>query len=127
MKVGLTTTLLVFAMIAPSAMARDLGKKIGEESARGDFAVAIADGNANRPHALFVKVSSDPNQTVDGAYSVVCSKGGGAGSEDGDFSGSTTLVRKLDKPYRRPDDCSLAASAQLSDSGRITVKLYARR
>ena len=89
--------------------------------ARGDFAICVAGGNVNRPLALYVYVSATPGQHVSGAWTVVCSKGLGAGSKSGSFSGRTTLRRYIRMPYRRPDSCTVSADAQLSHSGRLHV------
>lgn len=107
--------------------ARDLGTVIDKERARGKYAVAVASGHAKRPHALFVKVVPHPKQRIEGAWTVVCSKGSGAGTEDGRTRGKGREVEKLDMPYHRPKSCDVAADAQLQEGGhKITVTLYAR-
>ena len=95
--------------------------------ARGDYAVATAGGSVDRPRRLWVKVGARPNQRVDVSWVTVCSRGFGAGSRDGSFSGVTPLRRRIAMPYRRPDDCTVSASAQLSGRGRrIVVIILAR-
>jgi len=101
------------------------GSKIDQETANGDYAVAVAAGNADNPTAIYLRVKSHPHQSASGSWTVVCSKGYGAGSKSGDFSGKTTLVRKLRMPYRHPSSCTASASAQLEDGGFIKVQLYA--
>lgn len=111
---------------AGAAVAGKYGKRIGASRSSGDYAVTVASGNANHPHAIYVVVGSAPHQHVTGSWANVCSRGFGAGSKSGDFSGRTPLVRKLRFPMRRPSSCTASASAQLADSGRIKVALYKR-
>jgi hypothetical protein len=102
---------------------------IGQCRAQGDFAICTASGNVNHPHSITVHVIARPGQHVSGAWSMTCSKGTGAGSKSGNFSGwagiKNNLTRKLPMPYRRPDSCSVAADAQLAHSGHIHVWLTA--
>lgn len=100
---------------------------IDKARARGDYAIAIASGNVNKPKRLWVKVKSRPRQRASGSYTVVCTKGSGAGSKSGNFRGRTIFKRPLKKPYRRPDSCTVSASAQLKKGGRLTVILIARK
>lgn len=122
--VGLALLIGIFAVGAEaSASVRLLRRK----TARGDYAVATVAANVSDPSALFVKVTARPNQAVDANWVVVCSKGSGAGSRDGQFSGVTPINRRVRMPYRNPDDCTFSAGAQLSGKGnRITVALLAR-
>jgi hypothetical protein len=120
-------SLAAVAVLAASATAGDLGRKIGQGSASGEFAIALAEGSAKKPRELFVKVVTSPSQYVDGAYTVVCTKGQGAGTADELFGGEAPLVEPLKHPYKHPDRCEVAADAQLAESGAVTVKLFARR
>jgi hypothetical protein len=110
---------VVLAMYPCLAAART----IGHASARGDYAAAVASGNISHPHVIKVIVRSRPHQRVSVNWSMTCSKGSGAGSKSGDFHARTRVKRRLRMPYRRPDDCSVAASAQLDRGGRLRVKL----
>jgi hypothetical protein len=122
---SLTATLVIVAVVAPLALAAS-SKVIARETASGDYAIAIAAGSATRPHVVEVKITASPNQRVSGAYTIVCSKGFGAGSKSGQFAGRTPMVRKMRFPMRNPDDCTASASGQLDGSGRIVVTLIAR-
>src|SRR4051812_22092623 len=101
------------------------GHKVGQGTAHGDFAVAVASANVNHPHALYVRVKSRPHQRASGAYTVVCSRGFGAGSKSANFHGRTTFYRRMRMPYHRPSSCSVSADAQLSHGGFIKVQIYA--
>ena len=121
---GLAAPIALLAVLPLPATAE--ARIIGRAKASGDFAVAVASGSARRPRVLRVRVTARPRQRVSGSYTVVCSKGSGAGSKSGDFSGRTTLRRKLRMPMPRPDSCSVGASAQLEEGCRITLVLIAR-
>lgn len=94
--------------------------------ARGDFAICVAGGTARR-HPLIIRdhVSSIPGQRVTGAWTVVCSKGSGAGSKSGYFGGRTPVSVRMRLPYTRPDSCTASADAQLARSGRLHVWITA--
>jgi hypothetical protein len=100
--------------------------RFGHCSARGDFAICVASGNINHPNEIFVHIQASPNQSISGSWSMVCSKGSGAGSKSGKITG-TTPRRKgpLNMPYAHPDSCSVAADAQLSGSGSLVIYLTA--
>jgi hypothetical protein len=119
--------LAVAVALSTPAGARDLGKKIGQGSASGEFAVAVAEGAAMKPANLFAKVQVSPPQYVDAAYTVVCTKGQGTGTADEIFGGDAPLVERLRHPFKHPDRCAVSAEVQLSESGELTLKLFARR
>ena len=111
---------------ATAATARADTVVIDRARARGNYAVAQASGSINHPKRIWVKVKSRPRQRADGAWSMTCTRGSGAGSRDGRHSGTTPYRQRLRMPYPQPDSCSVAANAQLSGSGRIIVILLAR-
>jgi hypothetical protein len=112
-------------LLAAAAIGGAPGQKFAQETASGDYAIAVVGGNVDRPRAIYVKVKARPAQRVDVAWLAVCSKGYGAGSKDGDLTGRTPLVRRIRLPYDRPDSCTASASAQLADGGFVKVQLYA--
>jgi hypothetical protein len=99
---------------------------VGKENASGDYAIAIASGNANHPSKLAVKVTSSPDQEVTGNWIVICSRGTGAGTKEGEFSGETPLVKHMRMPYASPSSCTVSASAMLEGGGKVSVNLLAR-
>ena len=120
---------LAFAALAVGAalvIARDLGHKVDQNSARGRHAIAVAHGSAQNPNALFARVRSRPKQRIHGDYDVVCHKGGQSSEKTGRFSGRTTHVERLPHAYANPSSCSAGISAQLKHHGRIIVQLWAR-
>jgi hypothetical protein len=112
-------------LLTGSAFAGVAGKKFAQETANGEYAIAVAAGNVDHPKAIYLRVKSRPHQKVQGSWTVICSRGYGAGSKSGDFEGQTTLDRKLKMSYRNPSSCTASAAAQLSDGGFIKVQLYA--
>lgn len=120
-RVVLLTGLPLAASLALTGTAD--AKTVGSESARGDYATAIASGTAHHPRKLTVRITNRPRQRVTGNYTVVCSKGMGAGSKSGSFSGRGSFTRRLKMPMRRPDTCTVSALGSLDHGGRIRVTL----
>jgi hypothetical protein len=118
--------LFVVGVVA-TAIAGPYGTRIGVQSASGDFAVAVASGTAKKPRTIHVQVRTRPAQGFDANWSVTCSRGTGAGSKSGRFSGSGSRAKRIRLPMRRANTCYVGASAQLDDSGRIVVSIYSRR
>lgn len=123
MAAAATGALLVATGVPAVASARTIGRA----SASGDYAIALASGHVNHPRRMYVKVTSSPHQSVSVSWTMVCSRGFGAGSKSGQFTRRTTVRRKLKMPYRRPDDCTVSASAQLDNGGHVKVILQAYR
>lgn len=96
---------------------------IARKSASGDSAIAIAGGQARKPTALYLRVLARPNQRVNANWTLVCSKGLGAGSKSGSFSSGTPVTRRLRMPMTRPSGCVVSGSGRLRRSGRVTVLL----
>jgi hypothetical protein len=99
--------------------------QIGHEDAQGDYATAVASGEADHPSTIWVRVEASPNQTATVYWTMVCSEGYGSGSKDGEFSGTTAIDRALEFPMPNPDTCYVSASAQIDGSGTLDVYLYA--
>lgn len=127
MRPAFVVSVLGAGVFAASALpAGSALKRIGRASASGDFAVALASGRATKPKGIVVTVAARPNQRVRGNWTMVCSKGFGAGSKSGNFSGTTPLTRAARMPMVRPDNCTVSATAQLVRSGRVVVSLFKR-
>ena len=101
-------------------------RHLGSCRSHGDFATCVTSGSVDFPSSIHVHVSATPAQNVSGAWSIVCTRGSGAGSKSGSFHGFTTLSRNVPFPMRHPDNCTVSADAQLSGSGGIRVWLTAR-
>ena len=120
-KIAVVVPVLVLAAVPGAAMG---ASKIGSASASGDYAIALASGTAENPGTINVRVTASPRQRVSVSWTMVCSKGLGAGSKSGQFSARTTVTRALRKPQSNPDSCTVSASAQLDNGGRVRVTLY---
>lgn len=120
----------VLASPATASAKPDTVRFLGGCRAQGDFAICTTSGNVRHPSSIHVHVIARPGQNVSGAWSVVCSKGSGAGSKSGKFSGwaslKNNLRRPLRMPYKHPDSCTVAADAQLAHGGHLHVWLTAR-
>lgn len=98
---------------------------VGTASAAGDYASAIASGSADNPSKLRVRVTSVPRQSVNVNWTVVCTKGFGAGSKSGQFTARTPTTRAMRMPMSRPDNCTVSAGGFLERSGSLRVVLLA--
>jgi hypothetical protein len=97
------------------------------ERASGDFAAATVVGTVENPSAIRIRVRTSPRQRVEVTWSMTCLRGSGVGSKSGSFRGRSTITRRLRKPMGNADSCSVAATAQLADSGRLTVQILDQR
>ena len=87
----------------------------------GDFAICDEAGDATRPTKIQVHVTASPNQSVLVSWDVVCSAGDSAASTSGQFTARTPIDRTIRHPFAHPDSCTIAAGAQLNDSGSLHV------
>lgn len=127
MKIALTLAMLTVAVtMAQSAFAAQADKVIGRSHASGDFAITLASGRATSPHAILVKAVARPVQAVSVNWTLVCSKGTGAGSKSGGVTVKSGRLVATRFPMTAPDDCTVSAAGQLKSSGTITVTLLSR-
>jgi hypothetical protein len=124
---------LAVSVPASASQARVDNKRVDNKTVRlgscrssGGFATCEASGSANDPIRIKVHVDASPNQRFTGDWSMVCSKGTGAGTTSGTVSGLTPRVKELRMPFTNPDSCDVAAIASLNGSGSIFVYLTAR-
>ena len=118
----------MFAVLSVAASASSTTSRvIGRSSASGGYAVTIASGSTKHPLTIKVRVLARPNQHVSVNWTLVCSRGFGAGSKSGSFSSGTPATRAVRFPMRHPERCTVRAGAQLKRSGRVTVILIAVR
>jgi hypothetical protein len=119
----LTLVALVALSAGTASAVVERTRVIGRASASGDFAIALASGRARNPDAVFARLTSRPSQRVEGSWTMVCSKGFGAGSKSGRYAARTPFTRRLRFPMTNPSDCTVSASGQLARSGRVVVTL----
>jgi hypothetical protein len=119
----------VLVMTVPASASQRVDNRtirIGSCRSSGGFATCEASGSANHPLYIRVHVDASPNQRFSGNWSMVCSKGTGAGTTSGTVSGTTPRAKRLRMPMANPDSCDVAAIASLNGSGSIHVYLTAR-
>ena len=128
MLVGGLVAVLAVTVPASASQARvdNTTVQLGSCRSSGGFATCEASGSVNNPIRIKVHVDASPNQRFTGNWSMVCSKGTGAGTTSGTVSGLTTRVKELRMPFSNPDSCDVAALASLDGSGSIHVYLTAR-
>lgn len=126
LSIGAAVGVAAGAGLSGIGIAQSSYKRIAQKSAQGDFAIALASGNATRPRGIYVRVIATPRQLVSVTWNMVCSKGTGAGSKDGEYTTRSTKLRKLRMPTARPDSCTVAASGSLERGGKIKVQIFKR-
>jgi hypothetical protein len=96
----------------------------GSCSAEGQYATCVASGTAYNPATINVHVSAPrTGLPIFVAWSDVCAKGDGAGTASGHFRTVTDSDRTIRHPYARPDNCAVAADAQLTSDG-IHIRVW---
>jgi hypothetical protein len=113
-------------VLAVPATAQSPYKRIAQKSASGDFAIAIAAGTAKHPRGIAAKAIATPRQRVDINWTMVCSRGMGAGSKDGSYSTSSPTLRTLKMPTSHPDSCTVSVGGSLARGGKIKVQILKR-
>jgi hypothetical protein len=108
--------LLALGGVVVSAVAAD-ASTIGSCSSQGDFAICAASGTANSPAIITVTITASPNQTVDGNWSMGCSKGFSSGGEYGSFTATSPTTQTLKMPFPHPDSCDVSAAGGLLNGG----------
>jgi len=121
--VALTGLLFTSGTVLTGATAASAAPSSTTCSAQGDFAICTASASFNKPAALTVTVSANPSQQVSVSWTDTCSYGSGAGSKSGSFTATAPVTRTISHPYSHPDNCIVAADAQLSGSGSVSVRL----
>lgn len=97
--------------------------RMDSATANGDYAIAQASGSADNPQSIRLVVTAKPSQKVLVIWTMTCAQKGGAGSSDDQFSRSTPVRVTLKLPAARVTDCSVAASAQMDQGGKVRVVL----
>ena len=110
------TSLLMLAVPGSASTTRIY--HAGSCTAEGQFATCVASGTAYNPTTINVHVNAPRSGLpIFVAWDVVCAKGSGAGSSSGQYNTVTDSNRTIRHPYARPDNCIVAADAQLTKAG----------
>lgn len=89
---------------------------IGRATSSGEFAATAANGTAQHPHHLAVRIRG---RGVSGFAAVACTKGFSIGSKSTNYKGVGIHLLKL--PMAGASSCDVTAS--LGGSGRITLQI----
>jgi len=101
-------------------------QKLDRQVASGRFATAQAAGTALKPSLVLLSIKATPPQKVQASWSLTCSKGARADTEDGVRDVQSPVSMPLRQPIKGSDSCVVAGTAQLTKSGRVIVKLASR-
>ena len=117
------------ALALATAGAGSLAKErvIGQASASGLNATAIAEGDARKnPKALFVQVEATAGQAVQVDWYVVCNYPAfEVRDRKGSFTAQPPFEKRIPFPKRKPIKCGLSVSAGIAE-GDVTLTLLAR-
>ena len=97
------------------------GPVVERQTARGSHASATASADARRYTSFTVEVSASPRQRVTGGWVVACHAGTASSRESWDFGGRTPITAHTASIFG--EGCTVVATATLTRSGRVTVKL----
>lgn len=112
---------VIIAVTGATAAQASTWHGAGTCTAQGQYATCVASGNAYHPRGIAVWVDSGVHQWIKVYWTVVCSKGTSAGSRSGHFSVYTPGTTYISHPYRYPDQCTVASSAQISKGNYLKI------
>ena len=112
---------VVVAITGATAAQASTWHGAGTCTAQGQYATCVASGNASRPTGIAIYVDTGVHQSVKVYWTVVCTKGTGAGSRSGHFSVYTPSTHYISHPYYHPDGCSVASDAQISKGQYLKI------
>jgi hypothetical protein len=99
---------------------------VGQKSARGLHASAVASVTAPGPGGLAVRVTAAPRQRVRGSWTVSCRQGTSSSRDADDFAGRAPLTVAT-RPFGSPGDtCTVVGVGTLTGSGHVKVELLGR-
>jgi hypothetical protein len=116
---------LALLSVVPAAAAQSAPAHTWHRSctATGALAICTVTGTVNHPKKIWVHVTAQPNQQVQGHWTMSCSKGTGARTKSGNIAGMTPLTHLLPMPYKLPKSCTVSADAQLTNVNGNTIKV----
>ena len=94
---------------------------VDRQTARGSHVSATASADGRHYTSFTVEVSASPNQRVTGGWVVSCHTGTASSRESWDFGGRTPITAHTARAFG--EGCTVVATATLTRSGRVTVKL----
>ncbi len=100
--------------------------KIDRQIESGKFATAAANGTVKTPELVLLSIKATPPQKVQATWSLTCTNGERAGTEDGLRNLESPVSMPLRRPVKDSESCVVAANAQLTKSGQVILKLATR-
>jgi hypothetical protein len=116
------------AVAAPVALAAP-GKLVDKGTDDGN-PIAFAHGDAIKPKKLKVRVRATPRANLEVLSIVTCAKGKKkVKAPEQDFILLPTTTVRLNKGYKKPDECTVDVQAAYQDAGiagQITIEIYSQ-
>jgi len=100
--------------------------KLDRQVKSGKFATAAANGTVKTPELVLLSIKATPPQKVQATWSLTCTNGKRAGTEDGLRNLRSPVSMPLRRPVKNSESCVVAANAQLTKSGQVILKLATR-
>ena len=95
---------------------------VARQTATGRHASATASSAVGTYRSFSVRVSTLPIQRITGGWVVSCHVGTSSSRDSEDFRGRKPLAVRTD-PLAAAEGCEFVATATLSRSGRVTLKI----
>ena len=100
--------------------------RIDRQIESGKFATAAANGTVKTPELVLLSIKATPPQKVQATWSLTCTDGERAGTEDGLRNLESPVSMPLKRPVKDSQSCVVSANAQLTKSGEVILKLATR-
>ena len=92
----------------------------------GRFATAAAAGTLKTPELVLLSIKATPPQKVQATWTLTCTNGERAGTEEGLRNLQSPVSMPLRRPVKNIESCVVSANAQLTKSGKVILKLATR-
>lgn len=102
---------------------RSAAHVVATKSISGDFANLVVSATVQDPYVIEAKAIGVPDQYIDVNWNMVCSNGSGAAGKSGSYTDASRVEHKLQMPFPRPTDCTVAVGASLKSTGRLAVQI----
>ncbi|HYZ76407.1 MAG TPA: hypothetical protein VE596_03440 [Gaiellaceae bacterium] len=105
------------------------GVVIGHDTVRGAQQAASASADGGEYSTFAARVTASPNQRVTGGWVITCRNFNSTSRDAGDFARRTPFTVRMDTTNADAQragggaTCTVVATASLTRSGRVTVKL----
>jgi hypothetical protein len=100
--------------------------RIDRQIESGKFATAAANGTVKTPELVLLSIKATPPQKVQATWTLTCTNGKRAGTEEGLRNLESPVSMPLRRPVKGSESCVVSANAQLTKSGQVILKLATR-